>query len=51
MTITEHCFEKAILEAEVMVKREAKGRRIIKKDKLTILFLMKETKKERACRK
>jgi len=32
-TVAKHCFEKAILEAEVMVKREIKGRRIIKKER------------------
>lgn len=31
LTVSEHCFEKRILEAEVVVKRETKGRRIVKK--------------------
>lgn len=33
LTVTEHCFEKAILEVEVMVKMETKGRGIIKKER------------------
>lgn len=31
LTITEHCFAKAILEAEIMVKGKKKGKRIAKK--------------------
>lgn len=33
LTVTEYCFEKAILEVEVMVKMETKGRGIIKKER------------------
>lgn len=35
LTITEHCFAKAILEAEIMVKGKKKGRESLKNpDKL-----------------